>query len=94
MFDIIIGGYYLEENISQLLTEQLNKEGVGIWPTTSQQGQALYKVQPNRQKTYIIETLFSMPVVRSSVEKYFIGPGEQEEIREIPDKETKNTDVL
>jgi hypothetical protein len=61
---------------------KLTPRGVGIWPTRSDAGQALYKIEKGKQQVYLIETLFSMPVVRSEVSKYFVEEGEnpQEEV--------------
>ena len=69
---MIIGGYFVDEIMSDKLVGRLADGGVGIWPTRSDHGQALYKLQAKREKVYLMETLFSMPVVRSNVSKYFI----------------------
>lgn len=63
-YDVILGGYYFDEVTSARLTDQLSQDGVGVWPTRSDHGQALYKVRPQKEKVYLMETLFSMPVVR------------------------------
>ena len=47
-----------------------------MWPTRSDQGQALYKIQPQREKVYLMETLFSMPVVSENITKYFVEQNE------------------
>ena len=36
------------------LSGRLKEGGVGVWPTRSEHGQALYKVQPNKEKVYLI----------------------------------------
>jgi len=43
-YDAIIGGYYFDENINDRLIGKLKEGGVGIWPTRSESGQALYKL--------------------------------------------------
>lgn len=80
--DVIIGGYYFEEDLSKRLLQKLASDGVGIWPTRSDHGQALYKLQKDKEKVYLIETLFSMPVVKSEVSKYFIT--EEDQVEEQP----------
>ena len=58
----------------------LNSSGVGVWPTVSENGQGLFVFNSHKPKRYILETLFSQQVVRSSVEDYFISdhPDENE----------------
>jgi protein-L-isoaspartate O-methyltransferase len=53
-YDAIIGGFFLEEGVSDRLVGKLKDGGVGIWPTRSEQGQALYKLQLGREKTYLM----------------------------------------
>ena len=60
-----------------MLAERLSEKGVGIWPTRSEMGQALFAVNNKKSKKYLIETLFSMPVVKSEVSKYVLTDNEQ-----------------
>lgn len=69
---MIIGGYFMEEDISDMLCDKLSDKGIGVWPTRSEMGQALFAIDKNKNKKYLIETLFSMPVAKSEVSKYFI----------------------
>jgi hypothetical protein len=32
---VIIGGYYIDENVNNKLTDKLKEGGVGVWPTRS-----------------------------------------------------------
>lgn len=68
---MIVGGYYFDEATSNLLETRLTSQGVGIWPTRSEHGQALYKIAKGREKVYLIETLFSMPVLSPEITKFF-----------------------
>ena len=36
----------IDEKVNSQLVKKLTVDGMGIWPTLSEQGQALYKIQP------------------------------------------------
>jgi len=53
-YDVVIGGFYLDDKMSDWLIGRLNEGGKGVWATRSEHGQALYKMQPNKEKSYLI----------------------------------------